>query len=122
MREVKFRAWDKKRKKMMWRFAIDPDGKVLGWNGMVEKWENVKQGYILMQLIGLKDKNGREIYESDIVQFWDEEISKVRRELVQYIAPSFIVMGTGDKVYIQDTTIIGNVHENGELLGEATKD
>ena len=105
-RPIKFRAWDKKRKKMMWRFAIDPDGKVLGWNGMVEKWENVKQGYILMQLTGLKDKNGKDAYWDDIV---DDGINPLF-----VITPDYHLLARLSEIKF---LVIGNVHENGELLG-----
>lgn len=62
MREIKFRAWDTDNKKMvLW-------GELLSKN-----LQNILSmpkycGYELMQYTGIKDKNGKEIYEGDIVQ------------------------------------------------------
>jgi len=62
MREIKFRAWDSKRKRM--------------WYG-VECWDDLpliicKQGkyvdWVLMQYTELKDRDGKDIYEGDIVE------------------------------------------------------
>jgi uncharacterized phage protein (TIGR01671 family) len=72
MREIKFRAWDKDSKRM--RYAEDligPGGWVIQFHGVpleigihgVFEPENVE----LMQYTGLEDKNGKEIYEGDIV-------------------------------------------------------
>ena len=61
-REIKFRAWD------------DVSEKMLNWNDFLDT--NMKNtfiapestGLILMQYTGLHDKNGKEIYEGDLVQ------------------------------------------------------
>ena len=53
MREIKFRAWDKDLLKMYSKWTVIPDD---------------DRSHILMQYTGLKDKNGVEIYEGDILK------------------------------------------------------
>jgi uncharacterized phage protein (TIGR01671 family) len=58
MRELKFRAWNHDTKKMIDAFTLTDN---------LEWYANEEPCYDLMQYTGLKDKNGKEIYEGDII-------------------------------------------------------
>jgi len=75
------------------------------------------------QFTGLKDKNGKEIYESDIVlnPVRDDEI-KNRWWIVSWYMGGFILIEVNspcmdNKIFWDQLTIIGNTHENPKLLG-----
>jgi uncharacterized phage protein (TIGR01671 family) len=77
MRELKFRVWDKLEKRM-----ITPDQ---GYQGQYVltldgKFHNLQNGsggddYIVLPYTGLKDKNGKEIYEGDILSMYEYDCS-----------------------------------------------
>lgn len=110
MREIKFREWSTKYKEMIdWEvFKNKTDlGAVLN-----NEYENI----IHMQYTGLKDKNGKEIYDGDII-IWSEKRYKIVWH--EKIA-GFVMENNGiERPDIEfDIEIIGNIYENPELIGQ----
>ena len=83
-REIKFRAWNTRRKEME---MIDD----LYWFEENQCHHNGDKDFVIQQYTGLKDKNGKEIYEGDILEFIDPN-NLVRKATVEYAAPKFKAM------------------------------
>lgn len=85
MREIKFRAWDKIDGKMQKVNLMNTyDGSAIGQTLYFLEETSDNNGYRnlsdceLMQYTGLKDKNGNEIYEGDIIQLTDDTGSLIK--------------------------------------------
>lgn len=117
MREIKFRAWDKKEKKMIdW---YDLASKFMFFNYIDNP------DFPLMQYTGFKDKNGVEIYEGDIVEYFSIVINRKILGKVFWndqMASWFIKNEFGILEHFaltrnnSDFIKIGNVYDNKELL------
>ena len=110
-RKIKFRAWDSKDKKM-----FDPIHDVVTFAF------NLKCEWIeIMQFTGLKDKNGKEIYEGDIISPV-MMCGTITSGTVIFHSGSFMAKQIGaewlmDDLYRYDyIEVIGNIYENPELL------
>ena len=114
MREIKFRAWCEEKKEMLQLQKMSfKTCKCMpyGWNMAYEFTD-------IMQYTGLKDKNGVEIYEADIVKIIDY-MSQEHIVVVKYDAKllQFIFKTVDGHYSNMDTNeVIGNIYENPELL------
>ena len=111
MREIKFKIWDKKNKRWYIQypncnnlFNVYKDG-TLG-----RKSED--DDYIFVEYTGLKNRDGKEIWEVDIL------IHYTRKKEVYFAGGCFCVEGEPLETwgYVDTRKIIGNVFENPELM------
>lgn len=126
MREIKFRVWDKKEKLMeelAYPWAVT-DNEV--WNLVDnEKWKSID----LMQFTGLKDKNGVEIYDGDILE--NHRDKKIKLFIVMWLVAEtgfglhYIRRSECHTTYfnqfynlkeILELQVVGNIYENTELI------
>ena len=141
MKEIKFRAWDKDLKR--WTNYSIVDDLPRFYDKHTGCWKTDKEGkrFVLSQYTGLKDKNGKEIYEGDILISKASENPKDHKLwLVSYQDGGFIIdykhnpkdkrkrskceteVLCEDNIWIYGMEVAGNICENPELLEEASND
>lgn len=140
-RPFKFRAWDKDTQCYFYDIAIYPDNVVGIQRHNIESeilkaeygathWTELGENAIIEQYTGLKDQNGKEIYDGDIVKTTDivtfyGEVFPVG--VVEFVQTAFWIFNApfGRHTHGQallnywenELEVIGNIHENPELIG-----
>jgi uncharacterized phage protein (TIGR01671 family) len=127
MREIKFRAWVKQDKKMIYDIHV-------GWGR--HEYEDCfsdylnNERYVVMQYTGMKDKKGREIYEGDVVksddyledifgvaEYNDEDVGSCGCCYPSFKGTGFVIriIGCKDKYFgadeIEKCEVVGNIYE-----------
>ncbi|QBJ03757.1 sensor protein [Lactobacillus phage ATCCB] len=117
---LKFRAWH-----MPFGYKGPMQEMVYGKASSILAFEEMSPDeYIVEQFTGLKDVNGKAIYEGDIVKSSYKYAQPKISEVIMEYGNSYILgedLSTGNEMlvsdHINDIEVIGNMHENLELLG-----
>ena len=131
MRVIKFRAWDSQNKEML----VTP---LESCFSLSRFFGFLHDDMHIMQFTGLEDKNGKEIYEGDILKYTNRKNHHC--EFEQYFSVEFDKLDLGNDIYSQtigwgvkcpgldmdqgilslfgthNVEVVGNIHENPELL------
>ncbi len=137
MREIKFRVWNRNGQYMIKEsrfdnYEITLDGQLHFYQNCEDgefglDYATEENGYFIMQYTGLKDINGKEIYEGDIVKITSFGIPsnyKQKQSMIDEVIfenGGYTVNGRAGSYLLEspgNVEILGNVYENPELLNE----
>ena len=127
MRDIKFRVWDNERNAMLNSKSVDIDffeGKIEITSDTIrydEVYTDEIKDFELMQYIGLEDKNGREIYEGDIITITLDTGNVITGSVgmnngqwsIKYYDRYYSLVSIWYEIKPE---VIGNIYENPELI------
>lgn len=124
---MSFRVWNKKIKTWLVWFTLKEDGTILdsNLNGVYENWQD---DCVIEQATGVKDKNGTMIHQGDIIKFVVGDNVYIREVIKEPELACFMLIKKGSNtpysfleimyMNVDEFEIVGNIHENPELLKE----
>jgi len=130
MREIKFRAWDKKNKVMQYSDIIWGDYNFPALSEL-NYGDNIYNLSNLMQYTGLQDKNNKEIFEFDVIPIVIENLGESIKTVngvvkieqgqwnIEYLHPfqnEIYLANLYSLLERAEKEVIGNIYENPELL------
>jgi uncharacterized phage protein (TIGR01671 family) len=124
MKDIRFRAFDKKDGEMVTDIWIAPH---YGWlvlsdnDAMSERVRPERDQWVIMQYTGLKDSKGTDVYEGDIVKReseigvvrWDNLVARFRVYM-----DDAMPMPRNYPLWSELLEVIGNIYENPELIAK----
>ena len=134
MRKIKYRAWDDINRIMYYNIMVGGFDDTVSLVFIDDEWKNLSGEEILMQYTGLIDRNGKEIYEGDLLQRVQEVgyLWKVKfgewcdgsKSSIGFYLERHPMITWNDSKYldidikkaIKSLKVIGNIYENPELL------
>lgn len=124
-REIKFKFWDVNRKEMRLKNGAD----LFMLLSSLVAYKESSKNLIFLQYTGLKDKNGKEIYEGDILKNrnkeklleikWNETYGGYSIFFLEFTLNKLKVASSvkfKDLLLVEEMEVIGNIYENPELL------
>lgn len=118
---IKFRIWNKNTK----QFIIDEQDKTVSFSlitwayyASVNMLSNIDY-LVIQQFTGLKDCNGKEVYEGDIIKYiyeYGKDDKEESYEIVSYEAGAFSCCGFVDPTDTINGEVVGNIYENPDLV------
>lgn len=134
MREIKFRVWDRTDNRMWTAIQLDWVSDSEALRCWVQKGQSSDHGvwldadeFALLQFTGLKDKNGVEIYQGDLMRYYKDVFVVIFQEMnaafeMAYVSESGVSMHTFRSLSVAKfCEVVGNIYENPELLAPVDK-
>lgn len=131
-RPIKFRAWDEIRCKMLLDFSWINSPSDMSMHGPTITYKHISGGghrpiseFSIMQSTGLKDKNGKEIWEGDVCKIYWHDVNEIFNAKVIFEDGSWLYDMTKSPFswdsmpiypYNKECEVIGNIYEHPELI------